>query len=87
MLLDIVQVQYIKNYELEIRFENGEHGVVDLYEYCQKGGIFEKLSDKQYFQQVYVNHDLGTICWPDGVDIAPETLYTMMKQASTVLTK
>jgi len=30
----------------------------------------------EYFKQVQINKELGVLCWPDGVDVAPETLYS-----------
>ena len=30
----------------------------------------------EYFKQVHINKELGALCWPDGVDVAPETLYS-----------
>ncbi|HHT9138958.1 MAG TPA: DUF2442 domain-containing protein [Candidatus Wunengus sp. YC60] len=32
------RVKYIERYKLEIEFENGERGIVDLQEYTNKGG-------------------------------------------------
>lgn len=76
-MYDVTRVNYIERYKLEIEFENGERGIVDLLEYTNKGGVFNRFSDIDYFKQVYVNSEIGTLCWPDGVDIAPETLYSM----------
>ncbi|MEK7773471.1 MAG: DUF2442 domain-containing protein [Deltaproteobacteria bacterium] len=60
---------------LEIIFENGKNGIIDLQEYINKGGVFSRFSNFEYFKRFYVNKELGVLCWPDGVDIAPETLY------------
>ena len=76
-MYDIIKVKYIEQYKLEIEFENGESGVVDLDGYLRKGGVFSRFSNLSYFKQVYVNSEIGTLCWPDGIDIAPETLYSM----------
>ena len=74
---DVKTVKYLRDYKLEIVFEDGVRGTVDLSNYTKKGGIFSRLADKTYFKQVYINNDIGTICWQNGADIAPETLYSM----------
>lgn len=76
-MLDIIAVNYVKEYSLEVTFENGEKGLIDLRGYAKKGGVFEQFCDVNYFRQIYVNKDIGTICWPGGADIAPETIYKM----------
>ncbi|MDD5655681.1 MAG: DUF2442 domain-containing protein [Elusimicrobia bacterium] len=79
---DIVAVRHIKDYQLEVIFEDRASGLVDLKDYAARGGVFSRFSDMDYFRKVYVNKDLGTLCWPDDVDIAPETLYSLaMKKA------
>ena len=74
MLLDIVKVIYVKNYQLILTFENGEQRQVDLKDRLV-GPIFEPLKELNYFKQVFVDKELGTIAWPNGADIAPEMLY------------
>jgi hypothetical protein len=37
--------------------------------------VFEPLRDPAYFARVELDDDLGSISWPNGADIAPETLH------------
>ncbi len=75
MYYDIVEAKHIEGYKLELVFEDGKKGIVDLSTYVYKGGVFSRFADIEYFKQFYVNKEIGTLCWPDGLDIAPETLY------------
>lgn len=77
MRYDILEVKYAEGYKLDLVFEDGLRGRVDLSAYAVKGGVFRKFSNLEYFKSVRVNSELGTLCWPDGVDIAPETLYAL----------
>lgn len=79
MFFDVVEAEYIADYKIKLSFENGKRGIVDLKDYSKKGGVFEDFKDKNYFMKFYVNKDLGTICWPNGADIAPETLLGKIK--------
>ena len=78
-MLDIIEAKHLEDFKFELVFENGEKGVVDLRAYASRGGVFARFADPAYVKQVYVNKDLGTLCWPDNVDIAPETLYSLSK--------
>jgi hypothetical protein len=72
---DIINVNKLGGYRLELEFDNGRKGVVDLASYAARGGVFSRFADKSYFDAVTLNRELGVLTWPDGVDIAPETIY------------
>ena len=76
MYYNAVEVKYISGYKLKITFENGKEGIIDFQDYVKSGGVFSRFSSIAYFKQAYINKELGVLCWPDGVDIAPETLYS-----------
>jgi hypothetical protein len=69
----VVEAQYVKDYKIKIKFNDGSLKVVDLRPYLEKGGIFEPLRDEEFFKRFFI--DLNTLCWPNGADIAPERLY------------
>jgi len=75
MYWDIIELTYIDGYKLKLTFKDGESGIVDLSVYSKRGGVFNSFYDLDYFRRVYV--DSGVLCWPGGVDIAPETIYSM----------
>jgi hypothetical protein len=71
---DVIEVRYVRDYTVWIKFDDGTQGDVDISR-SFKGPVFEPLRDREFFKQVRVNPDLGTIVWPNGADVAPETLY------------
>ncbi len=75
MLKDVIAVRPLDGYRLHIRFEDGVEGIIDLAEIISFTGVFAPLKDRAYFVQVYVNADIGTICWPNEADLDPDVLY------------
>jgi hypothetical protein len=69
----VVEAVYIKDYLIEVRFNDGLKKKVNLETYTKKGGVFSALKDKEYFERFFI--DLNTLCWPNGADVAPERLY------------
>ena len=68
----VTQVAPRDDFHLELTFDTGERKVFDVKPYPDKG-VFRRLQDIQLFKQAYVGG--GTVCWPQDLDIAPETLY------------
>jgi len=66
------------DYSLEITFTNGEVGVFAC-SHLLDFGVFRDFRDLDYFKRARA--EAGTVAWPHGQDICPDTLYeesTMM---------
>lgn len=70
----VVGVAVVGDYRLRLVFDDGTVADVD-FSSREWTGVFEPLRDPAYFAQVRVDHEAGTIVWPNGVDLAPERLY------------
>lgn len=68
----VIDAVYVGDYKIKLEFDNGEKRVADCEPWLS-GDIFQPLQDKDYFQKFFV--DGWSISWPNGADIAPETLY------------
>lgn len=73
----IIDMVHLGGYRLRLTFSSGETGEVDLSNLPGEGGVFTPLSDPEYFGKVFVHPELGVLTWPNGADIAPETIYSM----------
>lgn len=72
----ITDVRPVGGYRLELTFSDGLRGTVDLSaRILGRGGVFQALEDPQFFRQVQVNRELGTIIWPNDVDFCPDMLH------------
>jgi hypothetical protein len=73
----ITQAEYIKNYEIWIKFNDGIDGIVDLETTIKNDHreIFRELEDVEQFKRFRVDDD--TIVWENGLDLAPEYLYEL----------
>jgi len=77
-LNDVTKIRYKHGYCYHIVFDDGTSGDVDFSEYLDKGPVFAPLQDLNFFQQARIEG--GTISWPNGADIAPESLYEKVER-------
>ncbi len=80
---DVVSIEYRQGYVYRIVFDDGLEAEVDFSEYVGRGRVFVPLKELSFFRQARIEG--GTISWPNGADIAPETLYENVEKASKSL--
>ncbi|MDR2702792.1 MAG: DUF2442 domain-containing protein [Cellulomonadaceae bacterium] len=71
----ITHVKPLEGRTVELRYETGLIGKVDLAPLIASGPIWSRVrSDDDFFRKVQIDA-FGSLCWPDESDIAPEHLY------------
>ncbi|MGD0899726.1 MAG: DUF2442 domain-containing protein [Thermoguttaceae bacterium] len=80
---DVTSVEYRQGYVYHITFDDGLEGDIDFSRHIEKGPIFEPLKSQSFFKRARVEG--GTISWPNGADVAPETLYEIIKTAKSAV--
>jgi hypothetical protein len=77
MLHLIKKVEYVEDYKLKLTFNDKKQKIVDLKKYSNEGAetVFYPFRDLAFFKSVKLDRKLGTIVWPNGVDLCPDTLY------------
>ena len=75
----VVHAEYRGEFKILVEFNDGIAATIDFSDWLT-GPVFEPLKDRAYFARFFV--DGGTVSWPNGADIAPETIHDRAK-AST----
>lgn len=65
------------DFRVHLTFTDGLSAEVDLRDWIVgRGGVFRPLESPEFFRQVRVNPEFGTIEWPNQVDLDPDVLYS-----------
>jgi hypothetical protein len=75
---DIIEATVIRHGVLRIRFADGLSGEVEVLD-RMRGPVFEQARTPQGFAKVSVDPETGTVVWPGGADLAPDTLYERVR--------
>jgi len=75
---DITAVTVREHGVLEITFADGLTGVVEVLDRMQ-GPVFASARTPHGFRGVKVDAETGTVVWPGGADLAPDTLYERVR--------
>ena len=68
----VIHAEYRGDFRIHLRFDDGLAKTVD-FRPMFRGPIFEPLLQPEYFRGFHLEG--GTVAWPNGADIAPETLH------------
>jgi len=79
ILPTVIRAEYRGEYRIHVTFNDGVENTIDFAPWLD-GPIFEPLKDRGYFQRFFL--DGGTVAWPNGADVAPETLYQRAKSSA-----
>jgi len=71
-LPSVIRAEYRGGHRIHMTFNDNSEKTIDFRRWLG-GPVFEPLKKPSYFRRFFF--DGGTVAWPNGADIAPETLY------------
>lgn len=77
----VVRAEYRGDFKVHLVFQDGTEGTVNFEEWLIEP-VFQPLRDQDFFQRFFI--EAGTLVWPNGADVAPETLYETAKFIAAV---
>lgn len=75
---DITDASVVRHGVLKLQFADGLTGEVDVLD-RMLGPVFAEARSPEGFQRVRVDAESGTVVWPGGADLAPDTLYERIR--------
>lgn len=75
---DITEAAVVRHGVLRLTFADGLSGDVDVLD-RMRGPVFEDARTPEGFAKVTVDDETGTVIWPGGADLAPDTLYERVR--------
>jgi hypothetical protein len=71
---DITTVRVVRHGVLHLTFADGVSGEVEVLD-RMRGPVFANALTQDGFTAVTIDVETGTVAWPGGADLAPDTLY------------
>lgn len=68
----VISVSPLEGHCLLVQFNNAEQRCMDMKPYLDYP-VFERLREKAFFALVQADH--GTVSWPGGIDLDPDSVY------------
>jgi hypothetical protein len=75
---DITSAVAVSHGLLRLTFADGLSGDVDVLD-RMRGPVFAQARTPAGFATVHVDPETGTVVWPGGADLAPDTLYERVR--------
>ena len=74
--IEVTSARVVGPFSVDLAFNDGSRKRVNLRSLL-RGPIFEPLRDPAEFAKLKLRRSWGTIVWPNGADMAPETLHLL----------
>jgi hypothetical protein len=78
---DITQATVVHHGVLRLTFADGLSGEIDVLD-RMRGPVFETARSESGFAEISVDPETGTVVWPGGADLAPDTLYQRVRSGA-----
>jgi len=78
LTLDITDVRVAAHGVLSLTFSDGVEGEVGVLD-RMRGPVFAEARTPEGFARAAVDEETGTVAWPGGADLAPDTLHVRVQ--------
>ncbi|MCP4416096.1 MAG: DUF2442 domain-containing protein [Chloroflexi bacterium] len=83
-LHDVTDFEIVSDYTIKLVFDDQTEQTIN-FEPILSGPLFGPLRNLTLFNQVTLDHNLGTLIWPTGADIDPTVLHDWPDHIDTIV--
>lgn len=80
-MLHVIATRVLPDFRIWLRFNDDTEGVADLSGELD-GPVFGPLRDPAVFATAHLDAAIHTVAWPNGADLAPEFLQSLVTGSS-----
>lgn len=70
----VASAEVVGDHSLRLLFSDGHAKILDFSPVLH-GTLFAPLRNPEFFRQVTIDPEVGTLVWPNGADFDPSSLY------------
>ena len=74
----IIKATVKNDRKIEIEFDNGIKGQFSFDHYFKCKNEMADLADNKALEQMFISEDTDSLTWPNGFDICPDVLYSIV---------
>lgn len=74
-MVEVTDVEVVEDRVVRVTLSDGSERFVDLAPFLWGPAFKEIAADDEAFAQVSVDHEIGTIIWPNGADLDPDVMH------------
>lgn len=78
MFPHLISVEAVAKYILQLRYDDGIEGMIDLSHMVGRG-VFKVWNEGDTFFRVSIDSETNALVWSDMVDLDPDSLYLQLR--------
>ena len=81
----IVKASVKNDRKIAIEFDDGIKGEFSFHHYFKCKNEIANLADNNALEQMYISKDTDSLTWPNGFNICPDVLYSIVSAEKIII--
>ena len=83
-MIKTTQAHRVADHTIHLIFSDGSYADMDFSYLLKRGTVLtDALREDRFFSSFFL--ELGTLCWPNGLELSPQALYQRAKEQGVLI--